>query len=263
MRDGKGMALHFVAYANCLKAGSGDRGAIATLAAPCARARDHMDPKRAAACLFLLFSLSRADAAEVSGRISLAVEGRPLLTQEAVDTVVYFRPDRSARTAPAAEYVMRTRGKQFDPQVLVVPVGATVRFPNTDPILHNVFSATGRNAFDLGTYGRGEGRTRRFEQAGLVRVYCNVHHQMAGYILVLDTPYVARPDAQGSYRLGLPDDASGELFAWHPRGPLWRRKITRGSDIPDEIRIALDRPRVPPHANKYGRPYERHGARGY
>lgn len=203
-------------------------------------------------------------AAELSGRVKLSSSGEALLPQEAMEAVVYFRPAvRAAVTAPAAPFEMRTRGKQFEPQTLAIPAGASVRFPNSDPILHNVFSSGARNAFDLGLYGRGEGRTQTFAQPGLVRVYCNVHHQMVGYILVLDTPYVARPDAQGRYRLSIPRDTPGELFVWHARAPLWRQRLRTLGEAPAEVAVELNRPLLPPHQNKYGKPYEDGAGRGY
>ncbi len=205
-----------------------------------------------------------AQATEIAGSVSLSTGGRVLLAQESAQAVVYFRPEkRVAPAVPATAFEMRTRGKEFEPRTLVVPVGATVRFPNSDPILHNVFSAVGRNAFDLGLYGRGEGRAQVFAQPGLVRVYCNVHHQMFGYILVLDTPYVARPDAQGRYRLELPRDMSGELLVWHPRAPLWRQRLRISGAAVADAKIELNRPLLPPHNNKFGKPYESHAAHGY
>ena len=64
---------------------------------------------------------------------------------------------------------MLTVKKQFQPQVLVVPVGSTVRFPNQDPILHNVFSVSGENRFDLDLYKRPKSGSVTFQVAGLVR----------------------------------------------------------------------------------------------
>ena len=96
---------------------------------------------------------------------------------------------------------MSTRRKQFLPRVLAIGAGESVRFPNEDPILHNVFSQSPDNAFDTGQYGRGEGKTTRFDKPGLVRVYCNVHHSMVGHILVLDTPHFTRPSSDGRFRL--------------------------------------------------------------
>lgn len=210
---------------------------------------------------------SAAPAAELGGRLELRVRGRMLRADELREAVVYFRPDRRGAgdiaAPPGGAYEMQTRGKQFEPGTLVVPVGATVRFPNTDPILHNVFSTSGTNRFDLGLYGRNAGRSHTFGHAGLVRVYCNVHHQMVGHILVLDTPHVTRPDADGRYRLALPDGARGELFVWHPRAPLWRQRVQGAGKATLDARIEVNRPLVPPHANKFGKPYEIGAGHGY
>lgn len=204
-------------------------------------------------------------AAEIGGRLSLSAAGRALRADEAREAVVYFRPDRRKTAAAAGEvFEMQTRGKQFQPQTLVVPVGATVRFPNNDPILHNVFSSGAQSRFDLGLYGNGEGRAHTFERAGLVRVYCNVHHNMVGHILVLDTPYVSRPDHQGRYALDLPADTPGELFVWHARAPLWRKRIAVDDETAVlDVSIQLNRPLIPPHKNKFGKSYQRGPDHGY
>jgi len=223
---------------------------------------------RASAIGLLILSFlgvaAETSAADISGAITLTSGGRTLLAQEASQAVVYFRPDRPiAPPVPKSEFVMRTRAKSFDPQILAIPVGASVRFPNNDPILHNVFSSSGRNAFDLGIYGRGAGEAKVFAQPGLVRVYCNVHREMVAHILVLDTPYVVRPDTEGRYRIDLRDGVSGELFVWHPRASLWRKRLDGKAAQTIDIDIALDRPLVPPHPNKFGRPYEERKRNGY
>lgn len=203
-------------------------------------------------------------AAELSGQVELRVTGGSLHAAQSQDAVVYFRPEQSVALAvPRTEFEMRMRDKRFEPQTLTIPIGATVRFPNSDPILHNVFSTSGANRFDLGFSSRGEGRTRTFAQPGLVRVYCNVHHQMVGHILVLDTPYVTRPDAEGRYRLSLPRDTRGELFVWHPRARLWRQHVASTGNTVLDVRIDLHRPLIAPHTNKFGKPYERRAGHGY
>ena len=112
---------------------------------------------------------------------------------------------------------MATDGRQFRPRVLVVPAGTTVQFQNLDPFNHNVFSLSEPNAFDLGLYGRGETRTRRFARTGLVRVYCNVHPRMSAFILVRDNPWYAQPGPDGAYTI--PDVPPGRylLHVWHER----------------------------------------------
>jgi plastocyanin len=204
-------------------------------------------------------------AADIAGVVSLTSQGRPLRAEEAREAVVYFRPAQPVPVQPAEKPAeMGMLRKQFQPRALPVTVGSTVRFPNFDPILHNVFSPAGANRFDLGLYGEGEGAAHAFSQVGLVRVYCNVHQDMVGHILVLDTPYFSRPDGQGRFRLHIEgDEVEGELFVWHERAALWRQRLTGDSDEAIAAVLELNRPRVPAHNNKFGRPYGRQGRSRY
>jgi hypothetical protein len=152
---------------------------------------------------------------------------------------------------------MITRRKRFEPRVLVVPVGSTVRFPNRDPILHNVFSVSGGNAFDLGFVGRGEGGSHEFDEAGIVRVFCNVHHGMVAYVVVMATPFHDTAGADGRFRLsGLPSGA-GTLYVWHERGDVTQRRVEASAGGTVDVAVEATRPLVPPHMNKLGRPYAR------
>ena len=197
-----------------------------------------------------------AAAAGLRGTLTLQSEGRPLRAAEAAEAVLWFRPKQPVALPPPGEpAVMLTRRKQFQPRVLAVVAGGSVSFPNEDPILHNVFSTSPDNAFDAGLYGTGAGVVHAFRNPGLVKVYCNVHHSMFGFIVVLDTPFHARPGVDGSFRLdGLPA-GEGELVVFHDRARPWRRTLDPSTAGPLEIRLDLDRRRVPPHMNKFGRPY--------
>lgn len=197
-------------------------------------------------------------AGDLTGELKLKAGGSPLRASEAQDAVIYFRSTQPVVGTPRAEpWLMATRRKQFVPRVLAVSAGETVRFPNEDPILHNVFSLSPANAFDTGQYGRGEGKATRFDKPGLVRVYCNVHHSMYGFILVLDTPFHTRPDAQGRFKLtGLPD-GEGELVIYHDRGAPLRQKLDIGASQHLTLTLELNRRKVPTHTNKFGKPYAR------
>lgn len=212
----------------------------------------------------LLLASAGAAAADLRGRVELYADGQPLRASEAAEAVVYFRPKVPSAAAPAAKQpvTMTTRRKQFVPRVLAITAGTTVRFPNEDPILHNTFSTSANNAFDAGLYGQGDGIEHTFATPGLVKVYCNVHHSMFGFILVLDTPHFTRPDAQGNFELaGLPD-GDGELVVYHDRAQPWRQRLVAGRQADIAVRIDLNKRKVPPHMNKFGKPY-RGGASVY
>lgn len=194
-------------------------------------------------------------AADLVGRVEVVSKGRAVPGQ-AAQTVVWFEPDRPAESAPPERALeMTTRRKEFTPRLLVAERGATVAFPNRDPILHNVFSVSDPRPFDLGLLGEDEAGRVRFERPGVVRVFCNVHHDMVGYVLVLDTPFHASPDARGDFRLrGLPP-GPGTLTVWHEQAEPWTAHLTLPAAGPVEARVELTKPRIPPHLDKFGRSY--------
>jgi plastocyanin len=201
-------------------------------------------------------ALGQSVAADVRGHVDLFADGQPLRAAEAAEAIVYFRPRRPQPVAALPEpVVMSTQRKQFVPRIVAITVGSAVRFPNTDPILHNVFSTSPNNAFDMGLYGPGEGSTHQFVSAGLVKVYCNVHHAMFGFVLVLDTPHFARPDAQGNFELRDVGEEEGELVVFHDRALPYRQTLTPHGVTEVNVRLDLNKRKVPPHMNKFGKPY--------
>ncbi len=219
-------------------------------------------PNRIFGGLLVTLMIAGSSSAEVlDGRIRLSGAGKDAAAEMA-GTVVYFESNLSAPVAPPpVPFEVATVRKAFSPRVLAVPAGSSVRFPNQDPILHNVFSLSGANRFDLGLYRSGEGKSTTFKQPGVVRVFCNVHHDMVAYILVVDTPFVARPDASGRFRLEGVPAGPGTLTVWHERADEWTRTLTAPLDAPQLVELALSKRRVPKHRNKLGRPYARRARR--
>ncbi|MBK8285820.1 MAG: hypothetical protein IPK97_13640 [Ahniella sp.] len=192
------------------------------------------------------------------GQLQVTANGVALRATEAQDAVIYFRPKQPVVPVPPANpAIMTTRRKQFVPRILALPVGGSVQFPNEDPILHNAFSTSTDNAFDTGQYGKGQGKIHTFDRVGLVRVYCNVHHSMYGFILILDTPFHTRADAQGRFALtGLPP-GEGELVIFHDRAPPLRQTVVVGETGPLSLTLEFSKRKVPTHTNKFGKPYQR------
>jgi len=105
---------------------------------------------------------------------------------------------------------------QFDPFVLVVPVGASVSFPNHDPVRHHVYSFSPAHPFELKLYGKDETRSVRFDRAGVVALGCNIHDNMVAFIKVVDTPFAAKTDDKGQAVIkGLPA-GQVQVRIWHP-----------------------------------------------
>ncbi len=192
---------------------------------------------------------------ELEGTLVVSERGSPIpLAEEHRLAVVWYEPSVPGPPPQPRTVEIVTRRKQFQPRLVVIPVGSTVRFPNEDPILHNVFSVHPQNHFDLGLHGRGPGKEVRFQHPGIVAVFCNVHHAMFAHVVVVGTPYFTQPDASGRFRLEAIPEGAGVVKAWHERGEVFEQRITVPSG-PLRIDLALTRPRIPPHKNKLGKPY--------
>ena len=190
----------------------------------------------------------------LTGHVDLTSDSA-VSADEIAAVAVYFIPDKGAVHAKPDRYLMYTHEKQFDPETLVVPVGSTVKFPNRDEILHNVFSATAGSQFDLGLIGEDGSGEHTFTKPGLILVNCNVHSAMQATVLVVDTPFFARATRDGQFSLeGLPA-GPGKLTFWHPRAGFQSVAISLPVLAPIEQSIRLTKPRVEAHMNKEGKPY--------
>lgn len=124
------------------------------------------------------------------------------------------------RAAAPASPALAQQDTAFEPSVLIVPVGTTVEFPNRDPFFHNVFSYSSAQRFDLGRYPRGESKSVTFDQAGVVKVYCEVHESMRAAVVVVQNPFHAVIGDDGTFRI--PDVPAGRhtLVVWHHEGGM-------------------------------------------
>lgn len=104
---------------------------------------------------------------------------------------------------------------QFTPGLLPVQKGTTVKFPNRDDDYHNVFSLSKSKRFDLGKYRKEEEpATQKFDQPGVIKLFCDIHAHMRGTILVLETPYFVKTEKDGAYRLENLPAGAYTLKAW-------------------------------------------------
>ena len=133
-----------------------------------------------------------------------------------VGAVVSIDMPGVAAPKPRASYSVEQRNIQFDPHVLIVPVGATVAFPNRDRVRHHVYSFSKPRKFDLKLYGREEVRAVTFDKAGVVALGCNIHDAMSGFLIVTATPFVAQTDAAGAVAIDGVPAGKATVRVWHP-----------------------------------------------
>lgn len=105
----------------------------------------------------------------------------------------------------------------FAPHVLIVPIGATVKFPNKDKVRHHIYSFSRPAKFEMKLFGKDETRSYTFSTEGAVALGCNIHDSMSGFIKVVDTPFAAKSSGAGAARLtGLPVGFA-RITIWHPK----------------------------------------------
>ena len=161
----------------------------------------------------------RRVAAPVERRPSVAELGTPAARDvpDLLRSVVYLEsaPRGAFETSEGGHAVMDQRNETFVPRVLAITTGTTVDFPNSDKFYHNVFSLSKTRRFDLGRYAAGNSRPVRFERAGIVRVFCDIHSHMNAYILVFNHPFFAMTDAEGRYRIENVPPGNYGVIAWN------------------------------------------------
>lgn len=143
-------------------------------------------------------------------------QGKPL-----AGAVVFLdSPEAKAATRPMANIEIAQVGRQFNPQVAVVPVGSAVNFPNRDTVRHHVYSFSPIKKFEIKLYVGTPETPVVFDKAGIAVLGCNIHDRMVAWVVVVETPYVGQTGADG--RLTLPQVPPGayRLRAWHPSQPV-------------------------------------------
>jgi plastocyanin len=173
----------------------------------------------------------------------------------ATGAVVWVPGVPAPRTA--APPAMSSVQKRFAPHVIAVTQGTVVSFPNQDKVFHNVFSRSTGSEFDLGLYRNGASRSVRFSKPGLVRVYCNIHPDMAGYVRVLEDGVFTTTDEKGAFRLAGIPPGRRVVQVWDERGGEKQFPLELEAGRSRTLNVVLDASafRRIQHKNKLGKDY--------
>jgi len=191
-----------------------------------------MRPLPRSACLPLVLAalaaaILRAAGTDVTGVVR--VGGRPQ-----GGAAIWLEAPSAPKPAPRTA-VLEQRNLDFSPRVLVIPAGTTVEFPNNDRVFHNAFSFRDGRRFDLGLYPVGTVRRVEFPKAGLSRIFCNIHPNMAAYILAVDSAYYGVSDDEGRFTIR---DVPPAAYKWH----AWRAgkaTLTNNIDTREQSRLEI------------------------
>jgi plastocyanin len=162
----------------------------------------------------VIMAIAAFSAAAVAGTIHGKVSGVK------GESVVYVEA-AAGKTfpAPTQHVTMDQKGLMFVPHIVAIQQGTTVEFLNSDSVAHNVFwpsiSGNKKLSHNLGTWPQGQRQSYKFDTAGIVPLFCNVHPDMAGYLIVSPTPFFATTDKTGAYKIESLPDGDYTVTAWN------------------------------------------------
>src|SRR5580698_596187 len=159
-------------------------------------------------------------------------QGKPV-----VDAVVTVAAPHSGPLRFPWPYRMAQQNLQFEPFVLIVPVGADVSFPNLDIVRHHVYSFSPAKTFELKLFGHDETRVVHFDKAGVVDLGCNIHDNMIAYIVVVDTPFAAKPTAAGEAVVRGVSAGTRSVRVWHPYMRAPGNSVSLNMVVPGEGQV--------------------------
>lgn len=172
-----------------------------------------------------------------TGSISGTVTARGL--RSSADLVISLQAPGVTVPPPQKPVELDQKGMLFVPRVLPVVRGTTVRFLNSDPLPHNVFSPEGK--YNLGTWPQGETREFKFDKPGIYTQLCRVHPEMIATVVVLETPHFAVTDQAGRFEIKQVPPGQYTLVAWSERLKETKRPVTIESGKNVTLDITLSR----------------------
>jgi plastocyanin len=184
-------------------------------------------PRRARTALVTALSCGVAAflaivSAALAGTLTVTVlkrDGKPL--QGAV--VMVHSLNGAAKPSAPVHAVMDQVDLMFTPDLLVIPIGSTVEFPNSDKTRHEVYSFSPARSFQLPLYNGRPYPPVHFDKPGLVTLGCNIHDFMIAYIMVTDAAFYGTTSALGAWSASGVPPGQYRVEIWHPR-------LARGDD---------------------------------
>lgn len=129
-----------------------------------------------------------------------------------------------ASRTPRLRHVIQQK-RRFDPRVLAAAVGDRLGFCNLDAVYHQTFSVSVAKSFDLGKRLPGQCDTLSLDRPGVINLHCEIHPDMAAYVVVAPNHAFTLPDPEGRYRLPALPPGSYKIRVFHPRWGQIRRSV--------------------------------------
>lgn len=184
----------------------------------------------------LTLASSAPSSASAYDRRSVGPRPKP---QPELKSVVIFFSDLPATKPVPMQASIAQKDEQFAPHLAAVTAGSSVAFPNEDPFFHNVFSLSRGAAFNLGRYPSGASRSKTFNRAGIVKVFCEIHSHMSAVVRIFDHRWFTVPNEDGTYAIDDVPPGDHMLVAWHERIGERRDRVTIRAGASSQMNFTL------------------------
>jgi len=177
--------------------------------------------------------LAHAQTSEIAASVT-DQQGRPVADAVVVAVPVdgNMRPPQRPRDGSIDQV-----DKEFFPRVTVVPVGASVTFPNHDDVRHQVYSFSPAKRFELPLYAGVPAQPVVFDKAGVVVLGCNIHDWMVGYVYVSESPFFAKTGKDGKAVLAELPARAYVVRVWHPQLEMSEDATHKTIDVSRDRRV--------------------------
>ena len=179
------------------------------------------------AALITVLLITRVGSSGAGGTITGTVKVTGAASN--ANAVVFIQQTAERFEPPTKPVDMDQRKKEFVPHVLPIVAGTAVRFLNSDPTRHNVFSPDNEK-YNLGTWRQGQTKAYTFDKCtkfpSVYTQLCLLHHEMEAFVVVLQNPYFAVTDQQGGYEIANVPPGSYQLAVWRMKGKTLPKPVT-------------------------------------
>ncbi len=88
--------------------------------------------------------------------------------------------------------------------------------PNRDTVRHHVYSFSAAKKFEIKLYVGTPASPVVFDRPGIAVLGCNIHDNMAAWVVIVDTPWYGRTLADGRWSAAQVPPGRYRLRTWHP-----------------------------------------------
>lgn len=201
--------------------------------------RYRFSPLNALAFLGVCAGLAQSVNDAVAAQLNISITNQ---SGQSVGNVVAYANLLSG-TAPVRakrEVFIEQLNKEFVPLVTVAQTGTLVNFPNRDPFRHHIYSFSPAKQFEIKLYSGVPAKPVAFDKPGEIVLGCNIHDTMVAYMLIVDTPFFGKSDAQGKLAIDGLVPGEYEVNLWYPPAMGGGGTGTQSLFPPQKIRVSAE-----------------------